>query len=74
MAKTKNQDKNKEYSPVVCPNCGRFLFEEAVFLGRVRIKCKCKAFVIFEQLPEFKKSESRLRVKREEGKIRRSRK
>jgi len=56
-------DKQKEFAKVKCPNCGRFLFEEAIFMGAVRIECKCDALVTFEQMPEFKE-EPRIKVKR----------
>ena len=48
------EPKEQKFEKVCCIACGRFLFEEAIFMGSVRVKCSnCGTFNTFERIPEF---------------------
>lgn len=55
----------KEFEPVMCTGCKQFLFEEAIFMGKVRIVCRdCKTVTTFERTPDFAEDEAQLTIKR----------
>lgn len=59
------QKEEVSFEPLYCMNCKVFLFEEAIFMGAVRIKChKCNTIIVFERTPDFGDDEARVKVKR----------
>ena len=63
--------KEKEFEWVCCANCGHRLCQEAIFMGKIRIKCrKCKAFNTFERVIkiEGEKEETETQIKLERAK------
>ena len=55
------KEEEKEYERIYCPNCGKCLCEEAIFMGKVRIKCyNCNTVVIFERVPEFEQPQIKI--------------
>ena len=57
----KVKEEKKEYERIYCPNCGKCLCEEAIFMGRVRVKCyNCNTIVVFERVPEFEQPQIKI--------------
>ena len=64
-----NQEQKKEYERIYCPTCGKCLYEEAIFMGKVRIKCyNCNTVVIFERIPEFEEPQMKIKRPKKTGK------
>ena len=64
VKKEEVKEEEKEYEKVYCSGCGKCLFEEAIFMGKVRIKCyNCNTIIVFERNIEITE-EPQLKVKR----------
>ena len=43
-----------EFAKLYCLNCSKLLCEEAIFWGKIRIKCyNCNTIMTFERIPEI---------------------
>jgi len=62
------EEKEQKFERVYCLACGKLLFEEAIFMGAVRIKCwNCNTLNTFERVPEFEGPQVKIkRPKKEE--------
>ncbi|OQX86844.1 MAG: hypothetical protein B6D55_05020 [Candidatus Omnitrophica bacterium 4484_70.2] len=63
MSKEKIDKEEIEFERIYCPDCGKCLCEEAIFMGKIRIKCyNCNTLVTFERVLETE--EQQIKIKR----------